>query len=313
MTSVDFGVRRKAIAILIFTTACWGLSFPVFKALMARQTALDSELSSWFLSTLSLTIRFTIAAFVLWRPFVRLSRAEWSQGLGLGVFAAGGLVFQMDALHYTQASTAAFLTQAYCVWIPIYAAILTRRWPSKRVFAAVACVVAGVAMLSRVGDGGAFRFGRGELETIVASLMFTGQILWVERPAYRMNRTGPVTCLMFAIVALLMGVATGLQAPVSAVARVSLIYGNAFAWGCTALLLVFCTLFGYVLMNRWQREVSATEAGLIYCVEPLFASLFAIAVGAESLTLNLVWGGGLILLANVVLQLPWGAPPDRVG
>jgi hypothetical protein len=69
-------------------------------------------------------------------------------------------------------------------------------------------------------------------------------------------------------------------------------------------------------MNRWQPEVSATEAGLIYATEPVFASIFALFLPAwiagltginyanETITSHLLWGGGLVLLATVLLQLP---------
>ena len=44
------------------------------------------------------------------------------------------------------------------------------------------------------------------------------------------------------------------------------------------LLTVVSTLGAYLLMNRWQRHVGATAAGLIYCGEPIFASAFALFV-----------------------------------
>jgi hypothetical protein len=68
-------------------------------------------------------------------------------------------------------------------------------------------------------------------------------------------------------------------------------------------------------MNRWQPKITATEAGLIYCVEPLFASVMALFLPAlfsrwagfdyrnEALTWHLLAGGGLITLANVLIQL----------
>ena len=82
-----------------------------------------------------------------------------------------------------------------------------------------------------------------------------------------------------------------------------------------ALLVVVCTLISFLLANRWQPEVPATEAGLLYCTEPVFTSgvsLFlpglisrwaGVPYPDEQLTWNLAAGGGLILAANVWLQL----------
>jgi drug/metabolite transporter (DMT)-like permease len=85
--------------------------------------------------------------------------------------------------------------------------------------------------------------------------------------------------------------------------------------GFLALLIGVCTLGGYLLMNYWQPYVTATEAGLIYCAEPVFASLYALFTPAwfsawakvdyanETPSLRLIVGGGLILAANVLVQL----------
>jgi drug/metabolite transporter (DMT)-like permease len=80
-------------------------------------------------------------------------------------------------------------------------------------------------------------------------------------------------------------------------------------------VILFCTLGAYTLMNVWQPHVTATEAGLIYCIEPLFASLFALVLPGwishvaridypnERLTSHLLIGGGLITAANVLIQI----------
>ena len=80
---------------------------------------------------------------------------------------------------------------------------------------------------------------------------------------------------------------------------------------------VLSTAFGYSIMNTWQPKVAASEAGLIYCLEPVWASVYAlflpgllfvwtgVAYADETLTAKLVSGALLILGANVVLQVRW--------
>jgi drug/metabolite transporter (DMT)-like permease len=93
-------------------------------------------------------------------------------------------------------------------------------------------------------------------------------------------------------------------------------YSSAPTLGFLGILVFLCTFGGYLLMNRWQRGVTVTQAGLIYCLEPVFASGFALFLPAwfstwaaidyanEKLTLSLLVGGGLITAANVLIQLP---------
>ncbi len=93
------------------------------------------------------------------------------------------------------------------------------------------------------------------------------------------------------------------------------------AWTCgsvlamNAALIVLCTLLAFTLMNTWQPALPAAEAALLYAAEPVFASLFALFLpkylsqltgvfyANEQLTPSLLVGGGLITLANVLVQL----------
>ena len=80
------------------------------------------------------------------------------------------------------------------------------------------------------------------------------------------------------------------------------------------VLMVASTLVAYTLMNVWQPHLQPTHAGLIYCAEPVFASVYALfapallarlgafAYANESVTWNLFVGGALITLANVLVQ-----------
>ena len=140
-----------------------------------------------------------------------------------------------------------------------------------------------------------------------------GQILGVENRKYAANRAAPVTLIMFAVQgAAFLALAVG-TAPT---AHALLAPWQSPAWvGLTLVLTLVCTVAAFTLMTRWQPRITATEAGLIYCAEPLFASVFTLflpglfsAWGAidypnERATFSLILGGGLITLANVLVQL----------
>jgi drug/metabolite transporter (DMT)-like permease len=313
--------RRTAVRMLLLCTALWGVSFPVMKALALTQQHLVPEAGSWFFTALGVLYRFGFAGLILLVIFPRqirsASRLEVEQGIVLAVFGVGGILFQMDGLAYTAASTSAFLTQGYCIFIPLWVALVHRRWPTWKIFLSTLLVVTGVAVLARLNFH-SLKLGRGEWETLIASLLFTGQILGLEQPRYAANRPAVFSTIMFLAMALFCIPLVWAGAPdASAVLRA---YASWPACGFLAILVVFCTLFAYTLMNRWQRHVTATEAGLIYCVEPVIASLMALFLPAifsrwagidyenEQLTLRLFIGGGLITGANVLLQSNWLEP-----
>ena len=172
--------RARATAWLLFASGLWGLSFPLAKTLSLAQLRLLPGADTWFLAALGLVLRFGVAAAVLAVASLHtlrgLTRREWTQGVGLGIFAAGGMLFQLDGLNYTAASTSAFLTSCYCVTIPAIVALQRRRWPPALVIVSCALVAAGIGVLADV-DWRTLRLGRGEGETILSSFFFAAQII----------------------------------------------------------------------------------------------------------------------------------------
>src|SRR4029434_6904222 len=117
----------------------------------------------------------------------RATRSELKQGVLLGLFAAAGMLLQNDGLQFTAASTSAFLTQFYAILIPIWVAWRQQHNPGARIWIGGVLVLASVAFLGRC-DWHELRLGRGEIETLLASFFFMGQILVLERKEFAANR-----------------------------------------------------------------------------------------------------------------------------
>lgn len=300
---------------LVIGTAAWGLSFPVQKMLTQLGQVQVPEAGSWFLTSWLICMRSFLAVVLLlaWRPRLwrGLTRLEWRQGLWLGALGGGGLVLQADGLAHTSASTSAFLTQAYCILLPLWHSLSRRTAPGWRLVASTILVIWGIVMLSRF-DWRSMHMGRGEWETLGAALCFTFQIILLERPVYAANRPLPVAALMiagFSVWSLPVALST-MPYPMALVT----VWATPAAIGHLAVLAAVCTVIAYGLMLVWQPKITATEAGLIYCLEPVCASVFAlflpgwlarwtgVAYANESLTFALVTGGLLITAANVLLQ-----------
>ncbi len=301
---------------LVIATLIWGTSFPLVKAIWLVQEKLVPNPPDFFLAALAAVARFGLAGILIAlfsiRTLRQLTRGEVTQGFGLGVFGGLGILFQMDGLAHTAASTSAFLTQFTCLFIPLWVALRRRALPGPFIIAATLLVLWGMAILTgfKLSD---LKLGRGEAETILSALFFAGQILWLERPRYAANRVGNFTVVMFATIAVLIAPIALFTAPT--LRAIVTAYSSGHVLLLVGALSLACTLAAYSLMNYWQPHVSATEAGLIYCVEPLFTSVFAaflpgwlslfagINYPNEKFTRALLIGGGLITLANVLIQL----------
>jgi drug/metabolite transporter (DMT)-like permease len=282
----------KARMLLISTAVLWSMSFPLLRGLELTQRATVTGVSDAALASADMT----------WR--------EWSQAIGLAVFAGAGLYLQTLGLAWTDASVAAFLTQLYTLIVPLIVAVRDRQLPTRRVVVACVLVLAGAAILSP----NLFRYftlGPGELVIVASTFFMACQIVWVERPIYAENRPGVVTLIMFAFMAVMFG-GSYLSAGGTTTTATQLFATPVLATLTLALVLL-CTVFNFLVMNAWQRCVSATEAGIIYCIEPVLATVFSafmpglisrvatIAYANESLTWSLLVGGALIIAATVLV------------
>ncbi len=313
---------------LLLANFFWGLSFPVIKALGLLQGALLPAAGPWFSAIYTVAPRFLLAVLVMValrpRRFWWMTRAELKQGAIIGSFTGAGMLLQNDGLQFTAASTSAFLTQFYAILIPVWLAVRARRNPGWFVWTCCALVLAGVAILGRF-DWRAMHFGRGEWETLASSLFFMGTIFCLEKKEFAANRPERITLAMFATEGVIFWTLAAATAPDAGALWVP---WTSPAWvGLTAVLAVFCTVGAFGLMNAWQPKITATEAGLIYCIEPIFGSAMALFLPGifsgwaaidyanERATPHLLAGGGLITLANVLIQLkpPPKTPPVATG
>jgi drug/metabolite transporter (DMT)-like permease len=309
-------LRRRAVVMLVLANLYWGLSFPLIKSITAMNRALMPDAGTWFVAASALAPRFLLAAVIV-RLFKRsgeagATRSEIRQGVGIGLFAAGGTFLQTDGLQHTAASTSAFLTQFSAILIPAWLALRDRRNPGAVVWTCCVLVLVGVAILGHF-DWHALGFGRGEWETLLCSLFFMGQILWLARPEFAGNRPGPVTAAMFSVEAAAFVALAAASTP--SVRDLGTPWESPVWVALTLVLTVVCTMGAFTLMNRWQPVISSTEAGLVYCIEPLFAAIFALFLPGllsawavieypnEHATWSLVVGGALVTFANVLIQL----------
>jgi drug/metabolite transporter (DMT)-like permease len=304
----------RATRYLILACAMWGLSFPAGKALIMVQGNSAAGHDSWFYSAVGMVARFALAAVIilLLCKKRRPTREELYQGAGVAFFGGVGMLFQLDGLAHTDASVSAFLTQGSVIFIPLVAALIQNKVLRAFEIMCIALAVAGVAVLSGF-DPQKMHLGRGEAETLISALFFTGHIMWLERPRFAKNDSLTVSWIMFILVALIclpvvLLSGPGVQAAITSISSPS-------AWVFLGILIGPCTLLAFLLMNHWQRHISATKAGLIYCLEPVFASILALFLPAwfsslaglqyanETLTTRLILGGGLVMTANILMQL----------
>ena len=277
-------VQIFALIALTSVAAVWGASFVLMKDALQGQSVDD------FLAT-----RFVIATAILIllnpQSLKLITREMLSKGALLGLFLGSGYLFQTIGLYLTTAATTGFITGLYVVFTPILGALFLKSEVTSNEWIGVVMATVGLALLSFKG----FSIGIGELAVLLSALFFAFHILglgkWSERFA-----TYPLTIVQLGTIALLTSVLSlvdkGYEFP-----------NNGQEWKATIFTAILATSVAFLIQTWSQSKMDATIVAVVLTLEVVFAAIFAVMAGQESLTLRAIIGGGLIFAAMLLMQL----------
>lgn len=331
--------RRRAIVALVLVNSMWGLSFPMMKCLNLQVdehfsvTSLDassmlrSAAAAWMIG-----IRFALALVLYLIFFHRTLRQvrmpHLLAGGAIGAMFFLGLILQVIGLATIPASRSGFLTSLVVFVTPILSAVLHRQLPRRTVIVGALIALVGVAVLAGVIELRSGRIGFaadmqqtwmvGDSLTVIAVFFFSGQILLLDRLGKRYESI-VFTPGMFAVTALLALISfVCLKGFVSesAVGGWATLAAKPSFIGVICLLCAIPSLIAFAWMNKYQPMISAGQAAVIYTLEPVFASLWAMTLPAtlsicctvaypnETFSQPLLIGGLLVLAANAIALWP---------
>ena len=274
---------RLAPWALLLVSASWGLAFVVMKDAIERQSV-NSFLFTRFLVAV-------IAMFLL-KPTViqSINREILRKGFIAGLFLAAGYILQTLGLALTGAAVTGFITGLYVVATPVIAALVLRVRITAFTWGCVLLATVGLALLSLKG----WNLGYGEFLVFLCAIAFAAHIIALSKwsnglDVYAMTIVQLTTCAL----------ATGV---------ISLIQGyeappDSNGWYVVLFTAIICTAVAFVVQTWSQAHMSATKVAVILTMEVVFAALFAVIFGGESLSLRTLFGGVLVFAAMFMIVL----------
>jgi len=274
---------RLAPWALLLVSAAWGLAFVVMKDAIEKQSV-NSFLFSRFL--------VAVIAMVLLKPAVlkSINREILKKGFIAGLFLASGYILQTFGLALTGAAIAGFITGLYVVATPVIAAVLLKVRITAFTWACVAMATIGLALLSLKG----WNLGLGEFLVFLCAIAFAAHIIALSRWSNGLD-VYAMTIVQLATCALLTGIisfAQGYDAPV-----------DLSGWLVVLYTAVICTAVAFVVQTWSQAHMSATKVAVILTMEVVFAALFAVIFGGESISIRALLGGVLVVAAMFMIVL----------
>jgi drug/metabolite transporter (DMT)-like permease len=273
------------VLLLLMVTFFWGITFTIVKEAIAKVDVF-----------VFLAQRFLLS-FAILLPGCLIRRKHFSLPLLkrasiLGFFAFAAYAFQTVGLRYTSASNAGFLTGLNVVFVPVISACLFRQSIPNNVKLGVVLATLGLFLLC---TNGTWAINGGDLLVILCAICVAWHLIYTGEYA-RSNDVYWLTTLQLGWVALLS----------TLMARVN---GHAiFVWypeilPALVICVLFATIFASLVQTSMQRFISPSRTALIFCMEPVFAALYAYWAAHERLGVFGLIGSILILVGMICSEV----------
>lgn len=281
---------------LLLATIFWGMGFTWAKA---AGEALNAHAhlppGAAMGPVLLLAVRFGGGA-ALWFLLFPAARRGWSlrsvaRGAILGAILSIGLISQHLGLDRTSEAVSAFLTNLTVIFVPLLVACISRRWPHRRLAAAIAVAAIGIYLMTGAEPRG---FGYGECLGLACSVLFSIYIVGLDHASIGEDpaRLTGIQFLVVGLICLLTSLALSHGHPLG----LSYFRDDTAILREALLLIVLTTVGAFGLMMRFQPRIDPTRAALIYLAEPVVAALWA---WRPMHGLPMI-GAGLIVAANLL-------------
>ena len=248
------------------------------QAMNAVQTEIDTYGQTAVVSVL-VGGRFLIAAIAL---FIGSSKARaalrerelWGGGTVLGLILLVGFTTQMVGIDTISPSTSAFLTSLYVVFTAMISTKMTGQPVTRMMIVGVLLATFGAGFIEGPPH---LSWGKGEILTVICAFFFALHIIFTQSITQRMDPLG-VTITSFIIVSIGSFVISVLMGGMDTFKlwELTLQQDVIIPLLCLGLL---GSLFALLLLNLLQRFLHPVQAAIIYGLEPVWATMFALGLG----------------------------------
>lgn len=272
--------KRLAELLLLVVAAGWGIGFPVMKLAINEYSVL-----------VVLALRFTLSSLLLF-PFSinKLLRASY-KSIILGVFLGGLLgisfMFLMFGLQLTTAANTGFLAGLSVIWVLILSTMMSSKTPTYDIYISSILGIIGLYLMSEING---WKIQTGDSLVIIGSIFTAIHIITLDKVGEKYDSM-VLTFLQVTTISIIIICILKIQGQnfIPHLISMNLVY--------TVLITsIFSTVISFWIQTKYQHHTTPNRAVLIYNLEPLFSAIFAVWLLQERISLNVVIGGGLILL-----------------
>ena len=228
--------------------------------------------------------------------FPLLPRSDALAWLMLGGGGQALLVgLALSSLRFIDVATLAFLFYTYPAWVTLVQALRRAERLSGARFAALALSFGGVVLISGRPGAGAVAW-QGVVLALAAALVYGGYIPLMQRiqkshsvlVTSTYGKIGSAVCFL-----ILAGGPAGLTLALSRT-----------AWLAILALTIFSTVLPGIFFLMGLMRLGPVRTAIVSTVEPFLTAALGLLVLHQPVTAAILLGGGMIVAAVIILQLP---------
>jgi len=288
-----------AVLALVLVNLVFGATFVVVKDAMTHMAPIRF-----------LALRFLVAgplllavAWLVQRPALA-RRSTWRDGLVLGALLSAAFALQTMGLVFATPAVSAFVTALSVPIVPLLGLWFLGERVNAVTWAGVLTAATGLVVLTLPGH---VDFAAGEALTLFAAVGFAAHIVLTARLARR-TPVLPLVAVQMVVAGALATLALPLDGWLEARGATGAPAAGLFAplpriaWIEAVAMGLGATAFTFLLQTWAQGRLTATRAGVVFALEPVFATAFSLAFFAERIGLRAAAGMGLILAGMLVVE-----------
>ncbi|MBQ6900180.1 MAG: DMT family transporter [Firmicutes bacterium] len=288
---IDSRKQFQADLMLMLVTLCWGVSYYLMDLCLV-------EMDPFTLNAYRFLVAFFIAVALSWNKVKTVNKTTLKYSVMVGialVFVYMGATF---GVKYTSLSNSGFLCALTVVFTPVFGSLfLKQKQDRKVVFAVILCLI-GIALLTLKDDFSINKENlKGDLLCIMCAMAYAIDLLLTEKAVSHEE----VNAYQLGVFQL--GVTGVCNLFLAIITEEPHLPGTTTVWASMLFLAIFCTGVAFVVQPIAQQYTTASHTGVIYALEPVFATIVAVIFANEILSTKSYLGAFIMMASIFVMEL----------
>ncbi len=279
--------RIRADLMLLLVTLFWGTSYLLIDYSLEELSPFNINILRFFIAFLTIFLFFR-------KQLIPVSRTTLKYGAVIGLMVMITYLSSTLGVKYTSLSNAGFLCALTVVFTPVLGYFFKKQKAGIKLIVAVAFAVAGIGFMTLNG-GASSAFG--DFMSVMCAVSYA-VVLLITESAVCKAEVNPFQLGVYQI-----GFAGIFQLAVALPVESLHLPQSPKVWISIVVLSFFCTGLAFVVQSVALQHTTASRAGIIFSLEPVFAAIIAFTIAGEKLSPQGYFGAALLMISLLTMEL----------